>query len=667
MIMKVLYLDTTENKIISSLPGITFQQVNADFEAFCNNLVCSEEDIILINAEMIKGDTARYSEFSGVLLLKWLRIYKRLTNKIIIFGLIPLKSIIESHPEHIILMAAGTSYLQFPFTKEELNLTLGATRPIEKEKLVELYCPFVKADFNIEQIRHSFANEFGLYLMQMIHNYIAGKEMYLKVNSAYGTLDFKKASFLYSPSISSTNYEQARATRADLQNTIGQQDSKILYIDDQATLGWDYLLCDMIFGSETNSGFVVLSNGNQFGEGNVFRTINREKPGCVLLDLRLKGDIEKDLPIEEISGYKLLLKIKDKFPSLPVIIVSATNKADNLRALTKARAEGLWTKPRVEFIHNSSYLVDSYLNLLRLVYEALTKYKTPLEKTIFKLNFQVLHSKPINFADDFFSKSQFIFDTNYFICSNKDYNGYYNRLYYFILLCETIKQAKKKNRIIISQDILLELFIHSGKRLPQDAKQEALDVKFSSKYALDLIFRISNSGSNVIETNFDREFWLKSATVSYNISKGGSGKRFELTKKRIEFVDFFDSRDDAEDNKNKLIEKDKMDILHADDTLKLLANYYFVKKESREINNNYFISDDLTCNYNVYNYIKKSNTKITFTNINSIKQLFSPDGMKLKRATLRYLRNGSARNIFIYQGSKFVDELKKNEGKHEPF
>ncbi len=647
--MTVLYLDTTENTIILSLPETEFCQVNADFDAFCNNLVCNEEDIILINAEMIKGDTARYSEFSGILLLKWLRIHKRLTNKIIVYGLLPLKSIIELHPEHIILMARGTSYIQFPFSENELTQTIHTTEQIEKEKLVEYYKPFVKADFNIEQIGHSFANEFGLHLMQIIHDHIADRNLTSYVKFTYSTLDFDKAFFLYSRSGSPNILEQIGTTKDDLKKIIREQESKILYIDDQATLGWDYLLCDMIFGSETNPGFVVLANENQFVEGNVFWTINREKPGCVLLDLRLKGDIEKDLPIEEISGYRLLLAIKKKFPALPVIFVSATNKADNFRALTEARADDLWTKPRIEFIHSNSYFYDSYLKLLQLVYKALTKFKTPLGKTIFKLNFQESHSTSINFNDAFFTKSKFIFDTNYFICSNNRYESYYNRLYYFILLCETIKQAGKENRIIISQDVLMELFILSRKEFPQ-----TLDIRYSSKYALDLIFRIANT-SDVIETNYVRERILKNASITYEISEKRS--KFILSKQKTEFVDIFTNRREAEENKRILEERDNQGILHADDTLKLLANHYFIREPEDGINNFYFISDDLICNYNVYSFIRKTN-RIRFKNIN-YRITISETDRKLTRAEFSYTKGATTRNIFIYRGTKFIDEFKK--------
>ena len=512
------YLDTTDNKAVSSLPETTFYTVkNADFLSLCKDLDTlnyKEDDIFIINAEMKTGIDQKHSDFGGILLLKWLRIHKKLTNKIIVFGILLLPSIMASHPEHIILMAPATSYLQFPFSEELLNKTISDTKPVEKGKFTALYRPFVKADFNIEQIGHSFANEFGLFLMQIIHNQITAKEISPKNISTYGNLDFDKAFFLYSPKTIIGDMSHISNVKKSLQEVVGQPESKILYIDDQASLGWDKLLCDMIFESETSQKFVVLSQTKDFTIKQVSKSINREKPGCVLLDLRLQGDTERDLPIDEISGYRLLLAIKKKFPALPVIFVSATNKADNLRALIKARAEGLWIKPRVEFYHSPSYFPDSYLNLLQLVFDSLTKYKTPLEKTIFKLDFQEEQLKPDYSKDVFFSRSLFIFETNYFICSNQKYSAYYEGLYHFILLNYNFKLANKKKRIIISQDVLLELFVLSSKKLSPPDTTEKYDTKVSSRYALDLILRNLNSGSNVIDTAFDLGQRLKSATIS---------------------------------------------------------------------------------------------------------------------------------------------------------
>jgi len=650
MIMK-LYLDTTDNTTVSSLTETEFNQVDDDLKGFCLNFKCNEDDVIIINTEMKNGVDTRYSDFSGILLLKWLRIYKRLTNKIIVFGLVPLKSIIELHPEHIILMARGTTYIQFPFSGDELEQAILATKKIKKEELVENYKAFVKADFNIEQFGHSFANEFGLYLMQMMHKYVTGRQLEIETEFSYTILDFIKATFLYSPTPKAPHdIKLISDTIEKLNTTVKEQQSKILYIDDQAGLGWDRLLCDMIFGWETNNNFIVLSDISQFGENNIFKVINKEKPGCVLLDLRLNGDAENNLPIENISGYNLLLNIKKEFPSLPVVMVSATNKADNLTALIKGHAEGLWTKPRVESASGTTNLFDSYSSLLQIIYEALTKFKTPLEKVIFKLNYVGNTEVSINAKNYFFSKSIFIFDTNFFICDN--YNGYYKRMRSFILLCKTLKKLNKEKKVIISYDVLTELFLLSYKKDAHNTDTVDKNKRISSNYSLNLITMVMNSASTVIDNNFYTAYQLKQSSVIFSIEKQSQSGDFFLFKTQKEFVDFFGTKAEANIYKTLLKKSLIRTILHADDTLKLLMNHYSTMEQGQSgVNNIYLISDDRKNKYDIYNYIIRKNGIENFEN--TWIEKVAENEKKLISVDFTYKGNGIERYIHIYSNYYF--------------
>lgn len=193
----IIYLDSWEKPQLSKLSETIFEKVVNDFESFCDNLKIESDDVILINSEILINKFSKHLDFAGILLLKWLRIYKRCTNRIIICGFLPLQKIIETNPEHIILLARGTSYLLYPFTEMELDEVIKITPQIEENKLVTLYRPFVKADFNIEQIGHSFANEFGLFLMQSIHAYIGGVRIECDYSAKGNALNFEKAKFLY--------------------------------------------------------------------------------------------------------------------------------------------------------------------------------------------------------------------------------------------------------------------------------------------------------------------------------------------------------------------------------------------------------------------------------------------------------------------------------------
>ena len=64
----------------------------------------------------------------------------------------------------------------------------------------------------------------------------------------------------------------------------------------------------------------------------------------MILDLRLHKEDFNNKPIDEITGFKILEKIKNHNKGIQVIIFSATNKIWNLQALQNAGADGFIIK-----------------------------------------------------------------------------------------------------------------------------------------------------------------------------------------------------------------------------------------------------------------------------------------------------------------------------------
>ena len=58
---------------------------------------------------------------------------------------------------------------------------------------------------------------------------------------------------------------------------------------------------------------------------------------------------------EKLSGIRLLKDIREKFPELPVIITTASNKAETVSYVIKSGATALWTKPGVDYIYSDDY------------------------------------------------------------------------------------------------------------------------------------------------------------------------------------------------------------------------------------------------------------------------------------------------------------------------
>ena len=94
----------------------------------------------------------------------------------------------------------------------------------------------------------------------------------------------------------------------------------------------------------------------------------------MLLDLRLEN--EKDFRnVLDYSGGKLLLKLKNKFITLPVIIFTASNKAETLRQLIGAGAEYVYTKEGIDDGLNDNLTLNNTLNLIEEVSKCMKKFK----------------------------------------------------------------------------------------------------------------------------------------------------------------------------------------------------------------------------------------------------------------------------------------------------
>ncbi len=63
--------------------------------------------------------------------------------------------------------------------------------------------------------------------------------------------------------------------------------------------------------------------------------LNESLPDMALLDIQLPG----------MSGIELLSIIKDKYPSIPVVMISASSQKDTQELLTKYHADGMLLKP----------------------------------------------------------------------------------------------------------------------------------------------------------------------------------------------------------------------------------------------------------------------------------------------------------------------------------
>lgn len=143
-------------------------------------------------------------------------------------------------------------------------------------------------------------------------------------------------------------------------------ESTILFIDDQQHKGWTEIFEELML-SRNNIDFMSLDI--EFKKLTKTEIIDRslkmiqdENVDVLMLDLRLHSDDILQKNIKEITGYKILQKVKELNSGIQVIIFSATNQILNLQALTEAKADYFFPKGGI-----SENSIDLRNRLLKLI------------------------------------------------------------------------------------------------------------------------------------------------------------------------------------------------------------------------------------------------------------------------------------------------------------
>src|SRR5690606_27624323 len=100
----------------------------------------------------------------------------------------------------------------------------------------------------------------------------------------------------------------------------------IYYYDDMAE-SWGAVL-KSILGNQ-----FVYYTPKEKPEKDLIEELSDQRPKCLLLDLRLNHEKEHSLDPMKLSGGILLKEIKRQCHTLPIIMFTATNKAESVRRL----------------------------------------------------------------------------------------------------------------------------------------------------------------------------------------------------------------------------------------------------------------------------------------------------------------------------------------------
>ena len=162
---------------------------------------------------------------------------------------------------------------------------------------------------------------------------------------------------------------------SDIRKSFQEVPPKIIYVDDQAQEGWAKIFQRMIYGGESDNFAVIVPQKEEDEKEIVQRILNEEKRlkentnqiVLLILDLRLKQE-KGELPIEDISGIKVLKELKGKKFSCPILITTASNKWKSYKEINRLGALVYWQKKGLDEQNDTKSLLENYFSFLKLIY-----------------------------------------------------------------------------------------------------------------------------------------------------------------------------------------------------------------------------------------------------------------------------------------------------------
>ncbi|MBX7136273.1 MAG: hypothetical protein K1X67_26690 [Fimbriimonadaceae bacterium] len=351
--------------------------------------------VIHVHAK-ITANSYRQSQ-DGVEILKHIRLTEELghlrTAHVVLCSFEDPIALLTRKPGNLIILSRGTTVLRLPDSQRELEQRgyLAARAEIKAEISLEAFAPYVRCDFQEVDSAHQFSNWWGLRQIAIARHMLKKTSAIVvpeAVKIELGKLRNKKIQFLFGHDIIGETADNWKKP---------SQRHEIVYIDDEE--GWGATIPPALredLGSDLTIRYCLpplvegdVSEGTPGGRQTIFDNLGALEewvrttvigeghgPSLVLLDLRLLGGSEVDVPVENTSGVKIAETIRRLHAGLPIVMMTASNKAYTFKTAMKHGIDGYWMKEGVGEHAPKSGPAKNYIELLNLISTALgTKYQ----------------------------------------------------------------------------------------------------------------------------------------------------------------------------------------------------------------------------------------------------------------------------------------------------
>ena len=244
----------------------------------------------------------------------------------------------------MVLMTKNVSLVK----SENAKYAIENARPMTPAEYVLGFLRLIKIE-PAEKVegRHSIANEWGAKaLLNVISSGVKTNIISLKASSS---LYFKYSNVAALNAEDISQIIEGKMKRYLTKNLIIPYDIKYLLIDDEASKGWSQVLTSLMPNAVQEVWDSPIDSYDEISK-DVRHKIESGEYDLIFLDLRMAGVREDSiLKPEEFSGMKILKAIKKINSGIQVIMLTATNKAWNVKALLDAGANGYYMKESPEY------------------------------------------------------------------------------------------------------------------------------------------------------------------------------------------------------------------------------------------------------------------------------------------------------------------------------
>lgn len=287
---------------------------------------------------------------------------KTALSKIIIVSDFTIDSFMDYGVKSMILMTKGVLLTD----GESIGYAIENAVALTPSEYVDGFLNLIKVEPQ-EKIegRHSIANEWGA---DALYNVISGgiKSSLIPIK-AESSLYFKYSSIVSLNAEDVANIIECR-TPEFLTTKICINDSiSYLLIDDETDKGWDKVLMSLLPNANQEVWKQPIKTYQELSE-NIRSKISNGFYDIIFLDLRMSGIVEDNvLNPEHFSGMKILHAIKEVNRGIQVVMLTATNKAWNVKALLDAGANGYYMKESPEYHFTLKYTEQNALAFVNTI------------------------------------------------------------------------------------------------------------------------------------------------------------------------------------------------------------------------------------------------------------------------------------------------------------